>query len=86
MLFVINKYDLVKDEEVLQEYKHALFQDILDFLKKKETKLTIDEKLIDNNTVTMSAVTHFGADEFLDTVIGVFHGLKLEEVYHISEQ
>jgi hypothetical protein len=33
----------------------------------------------------MSAVTHFGADAFLDKVIDAFNGLKMEEVYNIHE-
>ncbi|MBU0626735.1 hypothetical protein KKG31_06710 [Patescibacteria group bacterium] len=37
MIFLINKYDLLQDEEILQEYKKVLFADILSFLKKQKT-------------------------------------------------
>ena len=80
---MINKFDLVQDDEILEEYKKVLFADILDFLKKKNNpaidslsgagKLKIKESLISDNTVVMSAVTHFGVDQFLDKVIGLFH-------------
>lgn len=86
MIFLINKYDLLQDEEILQEYKKVLFADILSFLKKQKTLWKVDEVLLEKNTVVMSAVTHFGVDAFLDKVIDVFHGLKMEEVYHITEE
>ena len=68
-MFIINKYDLVQDEEILEEYKSVLYKDIISFLEKKRNKLKIDEDLIDKNTVVMSAVTHVGVDEFLDKII-----------------
>jgi len=37
ILFVINKYDLVGDAEVLGEYHDQLFEDILKFLRSKKS-------------------------------------------------
>ena len=33
MLFLINKYDLVNDPEILKEYKTQFWKEILDFFK-----------------------------------------------------
>jgi len=37
VLFVINKYDLVGDAEVLNEYQNQLFEDVLKFLRSKKS-------------------------------------------------
>lgn len=34
MLFLINKYDLVNDVDILKEYKEQLRKEVLDFFKK----------------------------------------------------
>ena len=36
MLFLINKYDLINDEEILKEYKAQFRKQILDFFKKNK--------------------------------------------------
>lgn len=36
MLFLINKYDLVNDADILKEYKAQLRKEILDFFKKEK--------------------------------------------------
>jgi hypothetical protein len=33
VLFLINKYDLINDQEILKEYKTQLWKQILDFFK-----------------------------------------------------
>ena len=36
ILFLINKYDLVNDPEILKEYKAQFRKEILDFFKKEK--------------------------------------------------
>ncbi|MEI8008234.1 MAG: hypothetical protein WCI00_02020 [bacterium] len=36
ILFLINKYDLVNDQEILKEYKAQFRKEILDFFKKEK--------------------------------------------------
>jgi len=86
MLFVINKYDLVDDAEVLGEYQDQLFDDILKFLRSKKSLGKITKATLKDNSVAVSAITRYGIDGFLDKVIDVFHGLKIEEVYHIRNE
>jgi hypothetical protein len=36
MMFLINKYDLVNDKDILKEYQEQLYNQILDFFKKNK--------------------------------------------------
>lgn len=85
MLFVVNKYDLVGDQEVLEEYQDQLFDDIMKFLRSKKSLGKITKATLKENSVTVSAITRYGIDDFLDTVIDVFQGLKTTDVYHVRE-
>lgn len=86
IMFVINKYDLIWDLEILGEYQSQLFDDILKFLRSKKSLWKITKATLKDNSVTVSAVTRYGLDAFLDKVIDVFHGLKTSDVYHISDE
>lgn len=86
MLFVINKYDLIWDVEILGEYQDQLFDDILKFLRSKKSLWKITKATLKDNSVTVSAVTRYGLDDFLDKVIDVFHGLKTSDVYHVRDE
>jgi hypothetical protein len=59
IMFVINKFDVVNDEEILQEYKSQLFADILNFLKVKKQSASINQKVLESNTVCISAVSRY---------------------------
>lgn len=85
ILFVINKYDLIWDEEILWEYQNQLFADILKFLRSQKTLGKITQTTLKDNSVTISAITRHGIDTFLDKIIDVFYGLKIEEVYHLPD-
>ena len=85
ILFVINKYDLVGDLEIVGEYEIQLRDDILKFLRSKKSLGKITKVTLKDNSVTVSAITRYGLDKFLDKVIDVFHGLKTADVYHIVD-
>ena len=41
MLFLINKYDLVNDPEILKEYKAQFRKQILEFFKKNKKYMAV---------------------------------------------
>ncbi len=84
MMFLINKYDLVNDPEILKEYKTQLWKQILDFFKKEKIWTKITKKLIDEYTFTISAATHFGIDDRLKKVVDVLKKTDVQEVYHVE--
>ena len=59
ILFALNKFDLVNDEEIVNEYKAQLKKVVLKYLKKFDTKKTITDKILDKNIFTVSAATHY---------------------------
>lgn len=79
MIFAINKYDLLNDEEILNEYKKTLFNQINIFLKQRIWK-TLDVKVLDHNTIVMSGYTRFWLDNRLNKIILILENLKNLEV------
>lgn len=84
MVFVINKYDLINDWEILKEYKEQLRKQIQWFFKKNKTWTTITKELLDKHTFTLSAATHFGVDEWLNVMVDGIKNIDANEVYHIE--
>ena len=84
MLFLINKYDLVNDADILKEYKTQFRKQILEFFKKNNIWTKITKKLLDEHTFTISAATHFGIDERLHKVVEMLHKTDVQEVYHVE--
>jgi len=57
IIFAMNKYDLINDEEIAEEYKKQFLKHINKyFTKKLDFELT--KKLLDKNTFIVSAATH----------------------------
>ena len=84
ILFLINKYDLVNDADILKEYKAQLWKEILDFFKKEKIWIKITKKLLEEHTFTMSAATHYGVDERLKKIVEMLKKTDVQEVYHIE--
>ncbi len=84
VLFLINKYDLINDQEILKEYKTQLWKQILDFFKQHKIWTKITKKLLDEYTFTISAATHFGVDERLKKVLDMLKKTDVNEVYHVE--
>jgi len=84
MMFLINKYDLINDPEILKEYKAQFRKQILDFFKKNKIWIKITKKLLDEYTFTISAATHFGIDDRLKKVVDVLKKTDVQEVYHVE--
>ena len=64
ILIVLNKWDLLNDEEILKEYKKTLFKSLNEFLSsRKYWKLS--DKVLENNTFVTSAWTYHWVGELL---------------------
>jgi len=75
IIFALNKYDLIWDEEVIQEYKKTLYTQINNFLKEKIWK-TLVVKLLEHNTIVVSGYTRHWLDHWLDKVVLTLETLK----------
>ena len=64
LLFVLNKWDLINDEEVLREYKAVFYDNINTFLKERRLA-QLSLSLLEKNTFTTSAGTFYGIDNLL---------------------
>ena len=64
LLFVLNKWDLINDEEVLKEYKAVFYDNINTFLKERRLA-QLSLSLFEKNTFTTSAGTLYGIDNLL---------------------
>ena len=84
ILFLINKYDLVNDADILKEYTAQLRKEILNFFKKNNIWTKITKKLLEEHTFTISAATHFGIDERLKNIVEMLKKTDIQEVYHIE--
>ena len=84
IMFLINKYDLVNDKDILKEYQEQLWKEILTFFKKKKIWTKITKILLKKHTFTISAATHFGVDEWLDKVVEMIKRTDANEVYQVE--
>ena len=64
VVLVLNKRDLLNDEEILKEYKKTLFSELNKFLKEKKYWKLSDE-ILEKNTFLTSAWTYHGVGELL---------------------
>lgn len=64
LLFVLNKWDLINDEEVLKEYKAVFYDNINTFLKERRLA-QLSLSLLEKNTFTTSAGTFYWIDNLL---------------------
>jgi 50S ribosomal subunit-associated GTPase HflX len=85
LIFAINKYDLIYDEEILNEEMHLLHKKILDYFKKNKFGSKIKKELLEKYTFFLSAATHHGVDDRVNRMIPMLKNTKDEEVYHIPE-
>jgi GTPase SAR1 family protein len=71
----MNKYDLVNDEEIVEEYKKEFLKNLNKFLK-ESLNFEISEKLLNNNCFTVSAATHTGIDNWVKHLVELLKKTK----------
>lgn len=85
LIFLINKFDLINDEDILNEEMHLLHKNILTYFKTKKLSKKISKTLLEKYTFFVSAATHHGIDQRMENMIPMLKNTKDEEVYHIPE-
>lgn len=64
VVLILNKRDLLNDEEILREYKSTLYAELQTFFREKGLA-KIEEGLLEANTFVTSAGTYYGVGELL---------------------
>lgn len=65
--FVINKHDLIGDEEIVTEYRNAFWTKLKKYAKKKR-KCDLSDNILYHTTFIVSAATHHGLEHWLHTL------------------
>ena len=85
IIFLINKYDLINDPEILGEERRIMEQQLQIFFKQRSIWAEITKELLNKYILEVSAATRYGIDERLTHLIPMLKNTKDEEVYHIPE-
>lgn len=70
ILIIINKYDLVNDMEIIQEYKKQVLKQFGIFMKQNKWK-NLTKKIFDQNSFVISAATHLWLDDMLKKFVEI---------------
>ena len=79
VIFVLNKYDLINDEEILQEYERQLIQIFSNYLKEHWYK-PLPAELIRKNIFITSAGTYYGIWERCRALAEMLKKLPKQEI------
>ena len=88
IVFVLNKFDLINDEELVTEYKNLLFEKLNQYLK-KDKNLKLSQALLEKNIFITSAWTYFWIGEFtrgMATILKKTKAIELPEIERISSE
>ncbi|HOG15410.1 MAG TPA: GTPase ObgE [Candidatus Absconditabacterales bacterium] len=78
IVFAINKYDLVSDPEIIEEYKKQFLKNLNIYLR-KNFFYEIETESFKKNTFVVSAASHFGLNEWLVGLVKILQKGSLEE-------
>ncbi len=85
IVFAMNKYDLVFDAEIVEEYKKQFVRSLNIFLE-KEFSFEIEKESFEENSFVVSAASHFGLEEWIKWLVKILKDTKLEEhSFHAQE-
>lgn len=85
VVFLINKFDLVNDNDILSEYKTNLFKQINEFIKSKKIWKIFTQKLLEENTFTVSSFTRIGLEDRQKRLVYILKNTTVQEVYHVPD-
>jgi len=86
IIFAMNKYDLVNDDEIIWEYKTQFLKNLNKFLKEK-LSFEIDKDCFNHNCFVVSAATHFGLEDWTKNMVTILQNTDLEEhAFHSDEE
>lgn len=78
IIFTMNKYDLVFDDEIIEEYKKQFLRNLNIFLE-KELSFEIEKESFEKNCFIVSAATHFWLDWRIKSIVNILKNTHLEE-------
>lgn len=85
VVFLINKFDLVNDNDILWEYKTNLFKQINDFIKAKKIWKVLNKKLLEDNTFAVSSFSRIGLEDRQKRLVYILKNTTVQEVYHVPD-
>jgi len=85
IVFTVNKYDLVPDNEIIEEYKKQFLKNLNIYLK-ENFSFEIEKKSFENNCFVVSAASHFALDEWLKWLVRIIRNTNLEENNFVIER
>lgn len=85
IIFLINKYDLINDPEIIWEERRIMEEQLNIFREQRATGDGVTKDLLNKYILEVSAATRHGIKEWLNHLIPMLKNTKDEEVYHIPE-
>lgn len=85
IIFIINKYDLINDPEIIWEERRIMEEKLNIFREQRGTGDWISKELLNKYILEVSAATRYWIEEWLNHLIPMLKNTKDEEVYHIPE-
>lgn len=75
IIFTINKYDLVYDDEIVEEYKKQFLRNLNIFLR-NEFDFEIESQSFESNCFVVSAASHFGLEDWKKWLLNILKKTK----------
>ena len=82
IIFALNKYDLINDDEIVWEYKKQFLINLNNFTK-KEVNFEINSDTFEKNCFVVSAASHYWLDKWINKIAEILK--KSPAVEHIFE-
>lgn len=83
LLWVLNKYDLVNDEEIVAEYTREMHEHLISYFK-KQFDVTLSRDLLEKNTFVVSGATHHGIDGWLSKISERLQAHTFTNEFHLD--
>lgn len=82
IIFALNKYDLINDDEIVWEYKKQFLINLNKFTK-KELDFEITADVLERNCFIVSAASHYGLDKWINKIAEILK--KSPAIEHIFD-
>ena len=82
IIFALNKYDLINDDEIVWEYKKQFLINLNNFTK-KELDFEITADMLEKNCFVVSAASHYGLDKWINKIAEILK--KSPAIEHIFD-
>ena len=82
IIFALNKYDLINDDEIVWEYKKQFLINLNSFTQ-RELDFEITADIFEKNCFVVSAATHYGLDKWINKIAEILK--KSPAIEHIFD-